>query len=887
MSDSAHIVPTKLYAPHPRPDLVGRLRLTAHLDDGLRQGHRLFLCSAPAGYGKTTLLSAWLYQGSHPFAWLSLDARDNDLRTFGRCLAAALQRLGPSVGASLARLVAAPVLPPPAALAAALLTDLAGAGEACVLVLDDCQELTAPELHELLAAVLEHPYHQLRLVLSTRVDPPLPLARLRARGLLTEVRAADLRFTADEAYAFLQQTMRVPISHEAAQALEARTEGWIASLQLAALSLRSLDSAQIATFVDAFRGSHHYVLGYLGDEVLRLQDEDVREFLRHTAILSRFCAPLCDAVTGRDDSRATLARLEQANLFVVPLDGERVWYRYHHLFADFLRAELELGAPRVAPLHRRAAEWFEAQGLMHDAVEHSIAAQAWDVAGRQLLQVAEEAIVTFDYARVTSWLDALPDPIVRAEPELLLLRALFAYLARPPEVGRRALADLDGIQRARLSPRSWARYQHIRATTAMLREEPAATLMLQEALTLIGDDDPFFRQRTIVALGRAYRLSGETAAASAAFAEAVRLGGSIPGPANSIHATQLLALIHLDQGRRREALALCQMMLADDARGSRRVPPTGDLLLVPLAACAYEANDLRLARELALRGREEYRRYGLQQRGLIMPDQVLVMASAGLGAWEEAWQFFAEVRRLATESRWVAPLLALLEADLRLRLGAVAAAAQLVASAEALVRDLPDEVREVAACTAARLLLAQGRPEDARGRLAPLEAQARAGGRSARLITVHILQALACRALGRHDLASDALGAAAGLAAPEGYLRRFLDEGPAVASMLPAVRDRAPAFVGQLQQAFADDAALAGPPPADAAAADAPAATPLTQQERTILQRLAEGSSYRTIAEQLVISVGTVRWHVHNLYGKLGVANRTQAINRARELGLL
>lgn len=885
MSDIAHLLATKLYAPHPRPSLVGRLRLTAHLDDGLRQGHRLFLCSAPAGYGKTTLLSAWLYQGSYPFAWLSLDPRDNDLRTFGRYLAAALQRFGPAVGTSLARLVATPVLPPPAALAAALLNDLTGVGAPCVLVLDDCQELSTPELYELIATLLEHPYHQLRLVLSTRLDPPLPLARLRARGLLTEVRAADLRFTADEAHAFLQQTMRVPISREAAQALEVRTEGWIASLQLAALSLRGLDSAQIATFVDAFRGSHHYVIGYLGEEVLRLQDEDVRDFLRHTAILRRFCASLCDAVTGRGDSRAMLARLEQANLFVVPLDAERMWYRYHHLFADFLRAELEIDASLRPLLHRRAADWFEAQGLMHDAVDHSIAAQAWDVAGRRLLQIAEEAIFTFDYARVLSWLAAFPEPTVRVDPELILLRALFAYLAQPPEVGRRALADLDGIERTQLSPRSWGRYQHIRATTAMLREEPTATQMLREALSLIGDDDPFFRQRTIVALGRAYRLGGETAAASAAFTEAVRLGGRISGPANTIHATQLLALLHLDQGRRREALALCQGMLAGDPSG--RTPPTGDLLFVPLALCAYEANELQQARELALRGREEYRRYGLQQRGLITPDQVLIKAGVGLGAWEEAWQHLGEVQQLATESRWVAPIVALLAADLRLRLGEADLAARLVASAAALVRDLPDEVRELAACTGVRLLLAQGRPEDARQRLAPLEAQVRAGARFAQLITVHILQARVYAALGQHDLARAALASAVGIAAPEGYLRRFLDEGPTVARLLPAVRGLAPTFVGELQQAFADDTWLAASPPAGGAAADAPAGTSLTQQERTILRLLAEGSSYRAIAEQLVIAVGTVRWHIHNIYGKLGVASRTQAVNRARELCLL
>lgn len=886
MSDGFHILPTKLYAPHPRSDLIARPRLATLLDEGLRQGHRLFLCSAPAGYGKTTLLSSWLYQGVYPFAWLSLDTRDNDVRTFGQYFAAAIHRLDATAGTSLARLVAPPVLPSAAILAADMLNDVAGIDTPCVLVLDDCQQLTAPELYELLATLLEHPYHQLRLVISTRVDPPLSLARLRVSGLLTEIRAADLRFTTDEAHSFLQQTMRVPISRDAVQTLDARTEGWVASLQLAALSLRGLDGTQVTTFVDTFRGSHHYVLGYLGDEVLRVQDAEVQTFLRQTAILDRFCAPLCNAVTGRSDGRQMLARLEQANLFLISLDNERFWYRYHHLFTDVLRAELGIESPQRARLHLRAADWFEAQGLMHDAIDHSLAAEAWQVAGRRIRQAADEAIYAFDYALVIRWLDRLPDPVVRDDPELLLLRALLVYLARPPEMGRRVLADLDSIDRSQLSSQSWGRLQHIRATTAMLREEPTATQLLQQALAQIGDDDPFFRQRTIVALGRAYRLAGDTAAASAAFTEAVRLGSSVRGSANTLHAAQLLALMQIDQGRRHEALALCQMMLADSADGGGRPLPTSDLLFVPLAACAYEANELHQARQLAQRGREEYRRYGLQHRGLIAPDQILIMASAVLGAWDDTWRFFGDVSHLSTESRWVAPLLGLLAADLHLRLGEVDAAARRVAAAEGLVHDLPDEIREVFACTRARLLLAQRQPEEAWQQLAPLEAQLQHAGRFARLITVSTLQALVHAALGQPEAAHACLATAIGIAAPEGYLRRFLDEGPAVVPLLPAVRNHAPDFVDQLQQAFLDEAEAASPPTGSAAAA-LPVDTPLTQQEHTILRMLSEGLSYRAIAERLVISTGTVRWHVHNLYGKLGATNRTQSINRARDLGLL
>lgn len=873
-SAGAPLVPTKLYAPSPRPDLVARARLTTRLTAGMRAGHCLFLCSAPAGYGKTTLLTTWLYASGVPFAWLSLDAHDNDLRTFGRYLLAAIERCAPAIGVAFSAQLAAPTLPSPEGLAQALLSDLTMLTDPLVLVLDDVQAVTEPAIHALLAALLIHPAQKLRLVFSTRVDPPFPLARLRAGGLLTEIRAADLRFTLDEAHAFFQQTMQVALSREQVASLDARTEGWIAGLQLAALSIQGHNADGVAAFVAAFRGSHHYVISYLGEEVLRMQAPEVRAFLRGTMVLDEFCAALCDAVTGRSDSREMLAHLDRANLFVVPLDPERVWYRYHHLFADVLRIELELDSTERAALHLRAAEWFAAQDRLPAAIDHALRAEAWDRVIAWLPPVAETALTTFDYGQILGWLAELPADIVHRTPELLALQALFAYLALPPEAGRTALAALDRVAPEQLTRRNWGRIHHVRAVYAMLDDRPEAVALLREALALIAVDDLFFRQRTIVALGRAYRLAGNAPAASSAFAEAVRLGEQLAGPANTLHATHLLALIYLEQGRRRETLSLCASAFAD-----ARPLPTRNLLCVPLAICAYEADELEQAHELAVRGREEYQRYGLQKRGLLAADQIVILACAGRGDWDGAWRALAEVQQAAA-SPWTTPLLALFAADLHLRQGAIAAAEQALASITAAPASWPDEIREAHACTRARLALAQAQPRHALACLAGLEAQVQAAGRFARLMTVSLLQGLAYAALAQPDQVRTALDAAIRLAAPEGYLRRFLDEGPAVAAVLPAITAIEPAFGAALRQAF-------GAPPTPQSQVFGAAVPVLTPQEQVILRLLDAGASYSAIAAHLVISVGTVRWHIHNIYAKLNVANRTQSLNRARELGLL
>jgi LuxR family maltose regulon positive regulatory protein len=435
---STPLLATKLYIPPVRTEWVRRPRLIQYLDEGLRRGHRLTLISAPAGSGKTSLVSAWAGQAETPFAWFSLDEDDNAPVRFLIYLIAALQTIDPGCGEVVLAALQSPQPPPARSVLPFLLHDVTTCPDA-VLVLDDYHVIKERAVHDLVASLLQHLPRNLHLVIATRADPPLPLPRLRGRQQLSELRPPDLRFTDEEATAFFAGTMGLELSSQDVSALNTRTEGWITGLRMAAISMRGRDDT--SAFVRSFTGSNRYILDYLVEEVLQQQPEDIQTFLLHTSILSDLSGDLCRAVTGLDDGQRILEEMEQANLFVVPLDDRRQWFRYHHLFADLLRQRLRLSAPDSLPdLHRRASAWHEQNNLLARAVEHALAAGDYERVVRLVDQRVESIWEHGEQADLTKWLAALPEGMVRQRPALLTSHAFVQCMAGQFEPAEAQLA---------------------------------------------------------------------------------------------------------------------------------------------------------------------------------------------------------------------------------------------------------------------------------------------------------------------------------------------------------------------------------------------------------------------------------------------------------------
>ena len=484
---SPPILATKLYIPPPRPNVVLRPRLITRLNEGLHG--RLTLISAPAGFGKTTLLSEWIAGCKWPVAWLSLDESDNDPSQFLTYLVAALQTIDNDMGAGMLSILQSPQPRPAELFLTSLINAVAQAPQEFILALDDYHRIEARPIHNALTFLLDHLPPQMHLAIVSRSDPPLPLARLRGQRTLTELRAADLRFTPDEAATFLNQVMRLDLSAADVAALETRTEGWIVGLQMAALSMQG--RADTASFIRAFTGSHRFIIDYLVEEVLQRQVERVRDFLLQTSILDRLSGPLCDAVSGQGDGRAMLEALERGNLFVVPLDEERHWYRYHHLFADMLQARLTREQPDQAPLrHRRASEWYEQNGLPSDAIRHALAAEDFERAA-DLVELAWPAMRrSRQEATVLGWVKALPDKLIRARPVLSVVSAW-------------ALLDGGELEAAEARLRDTERWL---GTAADMRERPEApSAGMGVAEMVVVDQEQFRSLPASIANARAYR----------------------------------------------------------------------------------------------------------------------------------------------------------------------------------------------------------------------------------------------------------------------------------------------------------------------------------------------------------------------------------------------
>jgi LuxR family maltose regulon positive regulatory protein len=880
---------------------VPRQRLDRRLDDSL--GSELTLVSAPAGFGKTTLLAEWCRRRQQPVAWLSLDAGDNDPVRFWRYTVAALDRVRPGLSERVAGLLDSLAPASIEALVTTVVNELAAEGGDALLVLDDYHVVEAQPIHTSLRFLLEHQPPALHIVLATRADPPLPLARLRAGGRLAELRVADLVFNLSEAAALLGEAARLPLGEDLVAELVARTEGWAAGLKLAGLSLPG--QPDIARFVESFSGSHRYVLDYLAEEVLEQQPESLRGFMLETSVLDRLSGPLCDAVTGRTDGQQMLQTIEAANLFLTPLDEVRGWWRYHHLFADLLRARLQHQDPeRAVELHRRAAAWHHEHGHADDAVGHALAAGDGMRAARLAEVYIDEFLVRGEAATLQRWLAALPPQLAASRPRLLIVKARIALVAAEVEgvgdlldAADRAAADVAGEPYEPSTGRAASPSVNIaaaialgRATLAGLRgDAEAATVFAEQARSQLHEGEWMLEVRTRWHLALADWLRGRLSDAERAFGacsdEFARAGELMLSSLCSL----CLGQIQCAQGRLDAATETYQNALKLTAPADRPALPAAGFAYVGMGEVAYQRNDLENALHYATEGIRLSRHLANGQAlavGLATLAQVRQASSDPAGA-SDAIKEAERVGPSATVTSRLNPVPAL-RARLLIAHGDLDAAAQWAAERGIGQDDEPSYPEEAAYLALARVLLAQDRPEQALRMLDRFHALATSGGRVGSVIEIQALRALALSATGDEDAADHALAGALTLGARQGHVRVFADEGRPMAALLGRYvaahpRDHSPVpaeYLGRLVPAF-DAASAAGP------AAVAGLVTQLSARELEVLQLLAAGKQNQTIADELYVTVYTVKKHVTHILDKLGAANRTEATTRARELGLI
>ncbi|MSP12414.1 MAG: hypothetical protein EXR62_05590 [Chloroflexi bacterium] len=920
------LMATKLYIPPARAGLVARPRLIARLDAGL--AGKLILISAPAGSGKTTLLTSWRVTpiaGGLPFAWVSLDEGDNDPARFWAYVITALQGVYSGVGASALALFGSAQAPPLEVVVTALVNDLIAIATDFVLVLDDYHTIQTEAIHRALVFLLDHMPPHMRLVIASRETPPVSLARLRGRGQLVELDIADLRFTPQEAAAFLNQAMGLDLQAAQIAALEARTEGWITGLQLAALSLQghmsmpesSSRQERAATFVAAFSGDNRYVLDYLLNEVLDQQPREVQDFLTCTSILHRLCGALCAAVmggapaeysqhsaVGESAAQAMLERLEAANIFAIPLDDKRRWYRYHQLFADVLRRRLQQTLPdRVAELHRRAAAWYAQQGFAADAIDHALAGADFDMAARLVEAQAEAMQQRGEQATLLGWLAALPADVVQSRPRLCVIYAetlslttfdfegMERYVQWAEDLLRQAEQN-TGVRRLR------GQIAARRLQDAAYRGDlPRALAQAELARQFLAPQDIHRRYDVAVRLGLAYLLSGAALAAERAYLEAGKHADLARLTAVSWGHVQFV----------RGQLHLARSILGDWLDISRQVwLPADGVAHLFMAEILYEWNDLAAALNHLLAAQQIFTQWNTINF-LAKAHYLLARVYLAQGEADRVSESVEKLARLIPQAGL--PFGQIIPGSMQAMLAHLWLTSNLAAASRwgqtlaLTVQDTPDYRHLIDHLTFARLCLAQRRPEIALQFLSTLLQQAESQGRMGDAIQILALQALALRAQDNWKAAVTTLRRALALAGLEEYIRTFVDEGQPMRELLLQVRshprdgqldsqEHASISIEYLDRLLA---AFGATPEQASQSANLPAfklsnlqlAEPLSARELEVLQYLAAGLSNREIAAALIVSVGTIKTHVLATFAKLDVHNRTQAVIRARELKLL
>lgn len=918
----APVLATKLYIPPPRPNIVPRPRLIERLNNGLAMGCRLTLISASAGFGKTTLVSNWISDCGRPVAWLSLDEGDNDPVRFITYLIAALQTIKAGLGEGVLSTLQSHQQPQVEMALTILLNEISSIPDSFLLILDDYHVIDSKPVDDTLAFLVEQPPPQMHLVIATREDPSLPLARLRVRGQLTELRATDLQFTPSEATEFLNRMMGLNLSDEDVAALESRTEGWIAGLQLAALSMQG--RSDTTSFIQAFTGSHRYVLDYLVEEVLHRQPEQIRGFLMQTTILDRLCASLCNAVTDREDSKEMLETLERDNLFVIPLDDQRQWYRYHHLFAEVLQAHLqEAQSDRISELHRRASVWFEQNNLSADAIRHALASKDFERAADLIERVWLAMDLNYQHVTWLGWVKALPEDLVYAHPVISVGYAWALLGSGELEASEARLRDAErwlepaGMQADDSSVKTYpkrsrkmivvdeAEFRSLPASIAAARayralalgDIPGTKMYARQTLALVTEDtSPHHTQGTAL-LGLAEYASGDLKVAEEELLKFQALMWQVNDLASAIGITYILANIKMVQGRLREAVSAYQQSLQLAAnRGAPFFIGVSDLYR-GLSELLCEQNELEAAAQHLFTAQQ------MGEKGATTGwPQRLCVAQARLkesqGDLAGALVLLEEAEREYVRNPLPDPPVAALKAQIWVRQGRLT---EVFSWARAQNLSLDDELsymREFEHLTLVRALIARyqiDRMDDdlhaALSLLARLLQASEAGGRNGSVIEILTLQSLAYQAQGDESRAIASLERALALAEPEGYVRVFVDEGEAMRLLILDFRltiaPRAHPLLG-----YVDRILDYFPQPAKdelqskIANQKSKIVEPLSERELEVLRLLRSELSGPEIAKQLIVSLNTLRTHTKSIFNKLGVNNRRAAVRRAEELNL-
>lgn len=912
------ILATKLFIPPIRVKHVPRSRLIERLNEGLNR--KLTLISAPAGFGKTTLVSEWVdslqlvtLEESHidyGVAWLSLDEGDNDHARFLAYFIAALRQLEgieATFGEGALSILQSPQPPPTDDALTSLINEVAASEQNIVLVIDDYHLINSSQVDNVLSFLIENLPPQMHLVIATREDPQLPLARLRAQDQLNELRAVDLRFSTSEVTEFLNQVICLALSEEDITALEARTEGWIAGLQLAAISMQGRKDA--TALIKSFTGSHRFVLDFLVEEVLEQQSKNLQTFLLQTAILDRFTGSLCDALTGQDNGQVTLEMLDRTNLFIVPLDEERCWYRYHHLFADLLHQRLDqIQSEQLPILHSKASKWYEVNRFTDEAIEHALRGEDFERAACLIEEHVEAVWERGEHTKLWHWLAELPDQEVLSKPQLCIFQAwnLFSSGQQDAAEGilqaaekaldnnsdrvnettpikRDQFLDFDGRNiRGRVAT--------IRALLAFYRGDvEEAKRYSHQALDTLPEQDERWRNTATVALGDAYSISGDLSDAYRVRSGALEASKKTGSIYMVLVASMRLAVTMRMQGKLDQVLEICQRQskILNDS-GLSQITEYGFLLAI-LSEVLTELNDLDGALHQARKGKKLTERdRDVGTIGWSYLSLVRVLFSKGDIA--DAENYIQKMENIARDYHvpdWISYRMAAWKARIWLASNKLDVAAQWASDRGLDVNGVLTYQNEREYIALSRILISQERLDDATGLLLRLLEASEVSGHISRTIEILILQALSFQVQGDLDQAISTLEKALTLAEPGGFIRIFVDEGPPIARLLyeAVKRDIFPEYASKLLAAFPiEDQKKTEPSPQKG---QQTLFEPLSAREIEVLQLIAQGITNQKIASKLFISPNTVKVHTRNIYGKLAVNTRMEAVAKARVLGVI